>query len=66
MKNGFVADGHSRFLRGKKAASMETIQEKCAKELAAANPAQKAQIQAQMTRRFLRQQNHKPSPGTLW
>jgi hypothetical protein len=66
MKNGFVADGHRRFLRGKKAASTETIHEKYAKELAAASPAQKTQIREQMAWEFLRRQNHKPSPGTLW
>ncbi|HUZ06778.1 MAG TPA: hypothetical protein VMV89_04750 [Candidatus Paceibacterota bacterium] len=66
MKNGFVAEGRRRFLRGKKTASMETIQEKYAKELAAASPAQKAQIREQITLDFLHQQNHKPSPGTLW
>jgi hypothetical protein len=66
MKNKFVADGFRRFLRGKKTVSMETIQKKYAEELAAASPAQKAQIRERMAQDFLRQQNHKPSPGTLW
>jgi hypothetical protein len=66
MKNKFVADGFQRFLRGKKTVTSESIEKKFAKELAAASPAQKAQIREQMARDFLRQQNHKPSPGTLW
>jgi hypothetical protein len=66
MKNGFVADGRGRFLRGKKALTTGSIEKKHAKELAAASPAQKTQIREQMTQEFLRQQNHKPSPGTLW
>jgi hypothetical protein len=66
MKNGFVADGRARFLRGKKFATSESIEKKYSKELAAASPDQKAKIREQMTQDFLRQQNHKPSPGTLW
>jgi hypothetical protein len=66
MKNGFVADGRMRFLRGKKAVTSESTEKNYAKELAGANPTQKAQIQEQMTRDFLRQQSHKPSPETLW
>jgi hypothetical protein len=66
MKNEFVADGYRRFIRGKKAATSESIEKKFAKELAAASPAQKTQIREQMSQDFLRQQNHKPSPGTLW
>jgi hypothetical protein len=66
MKNKFVADGFRRFLRGKKAVASESIEKKYAKELAAASPAQKAQIPEQMAQGLLRQQNHKPSPGTLW
>jgi len=66
MKNKFVADGFRRFLRGRKAATDESIEKKYAAELAAANPAQKAQIREKMARDFLRQQNHKPSADTLW
>jgi hypothetical protein len=66
MKNKFVADGFRRFLRGKKALTSESIEEKCAKELAAASPAQKARIRERMAQEILRRQNHKPSPGTLW
>jgi hypothetical protein len=53
-------------LRGRQAVTYESIEKKYAKEIAAANPVQKAQIQEQMRHDLLRQQNHKPSPGTLW
>ncbi|HEY1717587.1 MAG TPA: hypothetical protein VGH42_04735 [Verrucomicrobiae bacterium] len=66
MKNGLVADGRRRFLSGKKAVTSESIEKKYAKELFVASPAQEKQIREQMAREFLRQQNHKPSPGTLW
>jgi hypothetical protein len=66
MKNGFVADGHRRFLRGKKALSPESIEKKYAEKLAVASPAQKAQIREQITENLLRQQNHRPSPASLW
>jgi hypothetical protein len=65
-KNKFVADGRQRFLRGKQVLSFESIEKKYAKELANASPAEKLQIRERMVREFLRQQNHKPSPGTLW
>jgi hypothetical protein len=42
------------------------MEKKYAEELAAAGPAQKAQIREQIARNLLRQQNHKPSPATLW
>jgi hypothetical protein len=66
MKNNFVADGHRRFLHGKKNLSQESMEKKYAEELAVASPAQKAQIREQIARNLLRQQNHKPSPATLW
>jgi hypothetical protein len=66
MKNGFVADGRQRFFCGKKTATPDSIEQKYAKELAVASPAQKAQIREKMSRDFQRLQNHKPSPGTLW
>jgi hypothetical protein len=66
MKNKFVADGFRRFWRGKRNAASESIEKKYAKELAAASPTQKAYIREQIAREFLQQQNHKPSPGTLW
>jgi hypothetical protein len=66
MKNNFVADGHQRFLRGRKTLLPESLEKKLAGELAAASPAQKEQIRERMARSLLRQLNHKPSPGTLW
>jgi hypothetical protein len=66
MKNKFVADGLQRFLSGRKAVTSESIEKKYAIEIAAANPAQITQIQEQMRRDLLRQQNNKPSPATLW
>jgi hypothetical protein len=66
MKNGFVADGHRRFLRGQKALSPESMEMKHAAEFAASSPAQRTQIREQIARNLLRQKNHKPSPATLW
>jgi hypothetical protein len=66
MKNGFVADGHRRFLRGRKTLSPESMEMKHAGELASASPAQRAQIREQIARNLLRQKNHKPSPAALW
>jgi hypothetical protein len=66
MKNGFIADGSQRFFRGKKTATLDSLEQKYAKELAAVSPAQKAQIREKMSRDLQRRQNHKPSPGTLW
>jgi hypothetical protein len=66
MENNFVADGHRRFLRGRKALSPEAMEKKYVEELAAASPAQKAQIRERMAQNLSRQQNHKPSPAALW
>jgi hypothetical protein len=66
MKNDFVADGHRRFLRGTKTLSLESMEKKNAEKLAAVSPSEKAQIRERMARNLLRQQNHKPSPATLW
>jgi hypothetical protein len=68
MKDKFVADGYYRFLRAKKAASLETIEKKYARQLAEADPAQKHQIRKQMVEEYLAQKNpdHRPSAGTLW
>ena len=69
MKNKFVADGYSRFLRAKKAVSSESIEKKYAAELAKADPAQKLKIRERMVEEYLRRgkiEDHKPSPGTLW
>jgi len=66
MENKFVADGRWRFLRGKKAVTSESLEKKYAAELATATGGQKIQIRERMARELLRQQNHKPSLGTLW
>jgi hypothetical protein len=69
MKNGFVADGFRRFLRGKKTVTSESIEKKYARKLTVASPAQKAQIRERMMEEYSRRskiENHKPSPGTLW
>ncbi|HEY1489888.1 MAG TPA: hypothetical protein VGF90_02515 [Verrucomicrobiae bacterium] len=44
MKTKFVADGYRRFLRGKNAATSESIEKKYAAELAKADPAGKVLI----------------------
>lgn len=69
MKNNFVVNGFQRFLRGKAAATSESIEKKFAAELAKASPAEKVQIRERMAEEFLRREkikDHKPSPGTLW
>jgi hypothetical protein len=68
MKSRFVADGYRRFLRDRKTASWESIQRKYAEKLVTASPLQKLRIRKQMAQEFLSQkdQDHKPSPGTLW
>ena len=69
MKNQFVADGPLRFLRAKKAASLEDIEKKYARELAEADPIQKHQIRKQMAEEYLQRkkiEDHKPSAATLW
>jgi hypothetical protein len=69
MKNKFVADGQFRFLRGRKAATSESIEKKYAAELATAGPDEKRKIRERMVEEFLRREktlNHKPSAGTLW
>ena len=69
MKNKFVADGLSRFLRGKKDAQFESIEKKYAAELANAGPDEKEKIRERMTKESLQREkalNHKPSAATLW
>lgn len=65
MKNGIVEDGWERLWRGQKELSLKAIEKKYAKELAAANPAQRAQIFQRMRDEFDRQKNHQPSAATL-
>jgi hypothetical protein len=69
VKTNFVADGYLRFLRGKKAATSESIAMKYAAELSKASPAEKLLIRERMVEEYSRREkieNHKPSPGTLW
>jgi hypothetical protein len=69
MKNKFVADGFSRFLRGKKNAQSESIEKKHAAELANAGPDEKEEIRERMAKESLQREkalNHKPSAATLW
>jgi hypothetical protein len=69
MKNEFVADGLSRFLRGKKNLQSESIEQKYAAELALAGPDEKRKIHERMAAESLRREkvlNHQPSPKTLW
>ena len=69
MKNKFVADGLSRFLRGKKDAQSESIEKKYAAELANAGPDEKEKIRERMAKESLQREkslNHKPSAATLW
>jgi hypothetical protein len=66
MKNDFIANGECQLFRGQEKLSMEAIEKKYAAELAVADPSEKLKIREQIAREFLRQKNHKPSPGTLW
>jgi hypothetical protein len=69
MENKFVANGYSRFLRGKKSVTSESIEKKYAAELAKASPIERNQIRQRMAEEFLRfskNEGHKPSAGTLW
>jgi len=69
MKNRFVADGYSRFMRGKKAAWSESIEKRYAAELAKADPQRRRQIRERMVEEHLRREKlegHKPSAATLW
>jgi hypothetical protein len=69
MKNKIVADGPFRFLRGRNAATSESIEKKYAVQLANAGPDEKKKIRERMVEEFLRREktlNHKPSAGTLW
>jgi hypothetical protein len=68
-KNEFVADGYRRFMRGKKAWTLESLEAKYAAELAHASPGQKLEIHKRMVAESLRREKamrHKPSSATLW
>lgn len=67
--NNIVADGPSRFLRGKKALQSDSIEKKYAAELALAGPDEKRKIRERMAAESQRREkmlNHQPSPKTLW
>jgi hypothetical protein len=66
MKNGIVQDGFERLKRGQKKLTMEAIEKKYAKEIAAAQPHQKQQIYRRMVDEFMKQKNHEPSASALW
>lgn len=66
MKSSFVENGRWCLLRGQKKMSVESIQKKNTDELATATDPQKHQIRGKIAEGFLRRQNHKPSPQTLW
>lgn len=66
MKNGIAENGLWQLKEGQKKLSLEAIEKKYAKELAAAEPHQKHEIHARMAEEWLRQKNHKPSAAALW
>lgn len=66
MKNGIVKDGFWHLKRGQKELTMEAIEKKYAREIAAAQPHQKQQIYQRIVDEFLQQKNHKPSASALW
>ena len=66
MKNAIAENGFERLLKAQKELTLESIEKKYAKQLAAAEPHQKAEIYQRMMDEFYRQKNHKPSSGALW
>ena len=66
MKNRIAEGGLERLRMGQKRLTIEDIEKKRAKELAAAAPHQKAEIYQRMMDEYYRQKNHKPSAATLW
>ena len=66
MKNGIADHGIRRLQKGQKELTLESIEEKYAEELAAAQPQQKAEIYQRIMDEYDRQKNHKPSAGALW
>jgi hypothetical protein len=66
MKNGIAEDGPRRLQHGQKELSMESLEKKYAKELAAAQPHEREKIYQRMAEELLRQKNHKPSLFALW
>ena len=66
MKNHFVEGGMVSLQLGQKKLSMESLEKKYAKEIAAAKPHEKERIYQRMAEELARQKNHKPSVHTLW
>ena len=66
MKDGIAEGGLGRLQHGQKELSMESIEKKYAKEIAAAEPHEKERIYQRMAEELARQRNHKPSAATLW
>jgi hypothetical protein len=66
MKNGIAEGGLERLQCGQKGLSMESIEKKYAKELAAAESREKEKIYQRMAEEFSRQKNYKPSLFALW
>jgi hypothetical protein len=66
MKNGIAKGGFWRLLKGQKELSMESLEKKYTKELAAAGPQKKQEIYVRMAEELSKQKNHKPSARTLW
>ena len=66
MKNGIANDGFDRLQKGQKEVTLESIEKKYAKELAAAPTHQKGEVYQRILDEYYRQKNHKPSAATLW
>jgi hypothetical protein len=66
MKSGIATGGLGQLKRGQKELTMEAIEKKFAREIAATQPHQKPQIYRRMVDEFLKQKNHKPSASALW
>lgn len=66
MKNGIVNHGPDFLKRGQKELTVKSLEKKHAKELTAATPGQKADIDERIRQEYERQKNHKPSPHALW
>lgn len=69
MKNQIVAWGADKLRRGQRALSSQSIEEKFAKELAAATPDEKQKIYKRMADEAMRRRkmlDHRPSAKALW
>ena len=64
--NSFTHNGRWRLERGQRKLTLESLEEKYAKEIAAAQPYQKEQIYQRMASALARLKNYKPSVYTLW